>query len=57
MMMPLLKRNSQASGAITFHILTIRELTFNPSLLTFSPFSFSVIHPFFLMTGENRYGL
>lgn len=46
-MMPLLKGNSQASGAITFHIPAIRKLTFSPSLLTFSPFSFSVIHSFF----------
>lgn len=56
-MMPLLKGNSQASGAITFHIPAIRKLTFNPSLLTSSPFSFSVIHYFFLMTGEDRYSL
>lgn len=56
-MMPLLKGNSQASGAITFHIPAIRKLTFSPSLLTFSPFSFSVIHSFFLMTGEDGYDL
>lgn len=57
MMMPLSKGNPQASGAIIFHILAIRKLTYNPSLLTSSPFSFSVIHSFFLMTGDDRYGL
>lgn len=56
-MMPLLKGDSQASGTIMFHIPAIRKLTFNPSLLTSSPFSFSVTHSFFLTTGEDRNSL
>lgn len=56
-MMPLLKGNSQASGAITFHILAIGKLTFSPSPLTFSLFSVSVIHSRFLTTGKDRYVL
>lgn len=56
-MVPLLKGNSQASGAITFHILAIGKLTFSPSPLTFSLFSVSVIHSRFLMTGKDRYVL